>query len=396
MSGTDWQQWVLGAGAITLALAGIALLAWSLFWDRSRGRKRCPRCWYDMSGSAGLVCPECGRDARRTNRMYKTRRRRRWAVVAVVLLVGAYGTHLGAVVRRDGWWAASPRWMVIVAWPHLDDWGVSPYRRRWYPGLQPEVERLLLKSEWELAELTMVERWLLDASIMRALRAENSATRRQGARLLVLLREDAVDAAPASAKGAVVMAKAAMTYARCRTYRDRGEARGASQAVSFVTGFERGVGLRREEREENLHWVLWASEDIVRVWNSRLAAPLVAGDKSNGMTALSSGRPRVWSPLVLLLPEEFAWSPSPALLFGPELAGMEQIDAAGPACYRVEGIDSGRRPLAMWIDPTRWVVMKVRGEGYELVLHPEVDVDIDQAWFDFIPANAPDSLLLKE
>ncbi len=47
----------------TLAsLAAIWLLS-ALFRDRSRGRLRCPRCWYDMAG-AGLTCPECGKQAR--------------------------------------------------------------------------------------------------------------------------------------------------------------------------------------------------------------------------------------------------------------------------------------------------------------------------------------------
>src|SRR5690606_21932594 len=82
---------------------GVVLLSWSLWWDRPRGRKRCPKCWYDMSGAAGLVCPECGKDARRERRLLKTRRRRGWAVLAMVLLLAAYPVLKVPVVRRDGW-----------------------------------------------------------------------------------------------------------------------------------------------------------------------------------------------------------------------------------------------------------------------------------------------------
>ena len=41
---------------------GAPLLVWAMFGDRARGRRRCPRCWYDMSGATLLKCPECGRE----------------------------------------------------------------------------------------------------------------------------------------------------------------------------------------------------------------------------------------------------------------------------------------------------------------------------------------------
>src|SRR5438309_1158927 len=54
----DWLLTLLG---YTLAAAGALLLLWSLFHDRPKGRRRCPRCWYDMRGVPSLLCPECGR-----------------------------------------------------------------------------------------------------------------------------------------------------------------------------------------------------------------------------------------------------------------------------------------------------------------------------------------------
>lgn len=42
---------------------GVVLLGRALLWDRARGRRRCPKCWYDMSGVDSLRCPECGREA---------------------------------------------------------------------------------------------------------------------------------------------------------------------------------------------------------------------------------------------------------------------------------------------------------------------------------------------
>ena len=59
--------WLFITIAVVLFLGAIALLYRGLWGDRAnKGRLRCPKCQYDMSGTfeAGkLVCPECGKDA---------------------------------------------------------------------------------------------------------------------------------------------------------------------------------------------------------------------------------------------------------------------------------------------------------------------------------------------
>ena len=75
-----WLFWTIAA---VLFLGAVSLLYFGLWGDRSKGRLRCPKCWYDMSGSfeAGkLVCPECGKDAGVEKRLKKNHRRW-WAVV---------------------------------------------------------------------------------------------------------------------------------------------------------------------------------------------------------------------------------------------------------------------------------------------------------------------------
>lgn len=37
--------------AIALGAIGCVLFQWAMFWDRARGRLRCPKCWYDMKGA---------------------------------------------------------------------------------------------------------------------------------------------------------------------------------------------------------------------------------------------------------------------------------------------------------------------------------------------------------
>lgn len=86
---------------------GGALVAWAVRGERSRGRRRCPKCWYDMSATlevagraAGLRCPECGHDARRERALYRTRRRWRVAAIgAAVVALGLVGQSVPRAIR---------------------------------------------------------------------------------------------------------------------------------------------------------------------------------------------------------------------------------------------------------------------------------------------------------
>ncbi|MBC7771012.1 MAG: HEAT repeat domain-containing protein, partial [Pyrinomonadaceae bacterium] len=82
-----WLSYLIGGG---LAVLGAGIIVVAMFRNRSRGRKRCPRCWYDMSASPTLKCSECGRAARSPRHLLKTRRHWRWvfAGMMVVLLGG--------------------------------------------------------------------------------------------------------------------------------------------------------------------------------------------------------------------------------------------------------------------------------------------------------------------
>src|ERR1051326_9025355 len=112
----DWLFHLLGAA---LALAGAALLLWALLWDRSRGRRRCPRCWYDMAGVPGRKCPECGREAKLERRLFRTRRRWKWSVGAlVILLTGAAVASVPGY--RAGWQTLLPTTFLALAAPAED------------------------------------------------------------------------------------------------------------------------------------------------------------------------------------------------------------------------------------------------------------------------------------
>ena len=90
-------DWFLETGVYLLGVAlvpavGLLLVCWGLWGDRSKGRARCPRCWYDMRGSLpSLQCPECGHDAKQERRLYRNHRRWwRTALGVVLVLLASY------------------------------------------------------------------------------------------------------------------------------------------------------------------------------------------------------------------------------------------------------------------------------------------------------------------
>ncbi|MGH7132095.1 MAG: hypothetical protein ACREJO_09140 [Phycisphaerales bacterium] len=141
----DWDWLFFAAGGL-LGVAALWLLWRGLLADRSRGRARCPRCWYDLGSLVGLAagggrgegasspmfspvtCPECGRVVKRERQMHRTRRRWRMVVAGVMVVVIAGGLALTPKVRRDGVWAVTPTWVMIglvgvvdrSEWPTLD------------------------------------------------------------------------------------------------------------------------------------------------------------------------------------------------------------------------------------------------------------------------------------
>ena len=90
MAAGTWAPVIFLIGG-ALALIGVVVMIWALLADPSRGRRRCPKCWYDLSQTQGLRCSECGHEVRRERQLHKTRRRWRWAALALVLILAGGG-----------------------------------------------------------------------------------------------------------------------------------------------------------------------------------------------------------------------------------------------------------------------------------------------------------------
>ena len=77
-----WLPYIAG---ISIVVIGIFYIWKSVFADRNRGGRRCPRCWYDMTYSQGMTCSECGHTAQCEQDFTHTRRR--WGRASFVLVL---------------------------------------------------------------------------------------------------------------------------------------------------------------------------------------------------------------------------------------------------------------------------------------------------------------------
>lgn len=112
---------VLYAIAALLIVAGMIAVHFSAFADRSKGRPRCPKCWYDMTGSRGFVCPECGHDAANQKNLHRTRRYRMKALLGALLVFSGCSLAALPTVQEQGWTALIPTTGLMIVLPWSDN-----------------------------------------------------------------------------------------------------------------------------------------------------------------------------------------------------------------------------------------------------------------------------------
>jgi HEAT repeat protein len=150
--------------ALGLLPSAVSLAIWSYRGDRSRGRRRCPKCWYDMTGLA-LKCPECGHDAKREQQLFRPCRYRRRFALALLILAASYATWVGPSVKRDGPIAAIPSWVLIAGLPYFPDSyigaGAAPYLTSGIKRARTWPRPSSLQSRVQDGDLTRPEAWVL-------------------------------------------------------------------------------------------------------------------------------------------------------------------------------------------------------------------------------------------
>ncbi len=100
--------------AIPLAALGLWLLYRALLADRAKGRRRCPKCWYDLQAAVVPVqCPECGHVTPHERLLHGTHRKWGVAIAALALLAAAPWTKRFPDAVRNGPARLVPTWALL-------------------------------------------------------------------------------------------------------------------------------------------------------------------------------------------------------------------------------------------------------------------------------------------
>lgn len=116
---------VLGTIAAAAATAvAVGVIWWAIFGDKARGRRRCPRCWHDLSRTPGLTCSECGHAAQSEADL--GRARRRWGTaVATLVAVAVIAVWAQSVFLNQSWPTYLPDAVLVRI--------VGPLTKGWIP-----------------------------------------------------------------------------------------------------------------------------------------------------------------------------------------------------------------------------------------------------------------------
>jgi len=149
--------------AYSLLAIAILLFLWALWWDalmlrlNRRPARRCPKCWYNLTHTPSRTCSECGYTADNENKLHKSRKRKRYIALAILLFLASQFTFIYPRVKKRGLIGAIPNWTLIALLPQLNPalWNSfpGPY---WLEGAYTDQDKKLWQNNlWtELYERT--------------------------------------------------------------------------------------------------------------------------------------------------------------------------------------------------------------------------------------------------
>ncbi len=100
----------------------VAALAGALRFSgqKKNDRRRCRRCRYDMTGTPGRRCPECGRVAMNERALLVAPRRKALALLVALLALVSYSGVASQRAILGGWTAAIPSTLLIAGYPLIE------------------------------------------------------------------------------------------------------------------------------------------------------------------------------------------------------------------------------------------------------------------------------------
>lgn len=235
-------DWVFTALGFAIAGVGLLGLAWAMFWDRPRGRDRCPKCWYVVDGvpqvDGATTCPECGKAVRKPRKLRKTRRRWLIAFAPVLLLIGSVASFCYPTIRDGGWRPVlkrCPDAVLILLLPKRDvfpAYTAPSSMTTWNPFLTELSSRTtrfyndqtgaVQGGAWRDGGLFGWERALLAPRAAAMLNQETDHSRRRLAATMLVLATGDPDAAIAAAdppdRATVIAAASMLALQECEAF----------------------------------------------------------------------------------------------------------------------------------------------------------------------------------
>lgn len=240
--------------ALTCIASAVAVFVRAMIWHPSPGSSRCRRCTYDMTGTLGLVCSECGLAHTSQRALLAPRLRRRLLIWPVVFCLLGYAAWVTPEVRSHGPWSALPRPLAIL---------LLPVTQSRFEGLGACISRHLLPQAWRPRSMTWIEKWALGHLLLHTISNHRTEEAQSlAAHLLVLYRPDLLDQVPPACVAPLVLARVAHRYGACIEYHDtctyevtQPNGSGPSSHLVGTTSFRRDpLSLQAEGKDSaNLH-----------------------------------------------------------------------------------------------------------------------------------------------
>ncbi len=416
----SWNLLVNILGLLVSA-AGVYIAFRAVFGDRARGRRRCPKCWYDLRGAeptptAPVKCPECGRATTRLRDLQRTRRRPLTALAG--LLIIALG-HVGGCwisIQQRGWWAAIPRPVLLALVPWTDE---LPHTSLPGGGKYGMINELWIRTgaaDGPHLTWTWPGEHILIRLVTRPLTGEpmfpSRAPARAVAGMLYALAGGTVEnAGDKYQKAVAAISRARAKYATLDNYQDSGLTIGRPYSADdrldtpFITAFQRSrisprtdCAFRYEaiviaSREISQRYVVWGSANTFQRWWSRDRQSFISDlyRLMGGAHAVTGAQTRI----VPAMLTEWEALPDGHDLHWAKVEGKTVID--GAECWEVSDL-TDLFPI-VYIDCELDVIRAVKfytNSSYDTIVYrPILNQPIDPNLFSFDPSN-PDSTPLGD
>jgi hypothetical protein len=145
--------------SVLVLTAAIVMVSWAWAGRRAAGKPRCPQCFYDVSATPGMICPECGYEAETTGHWYKPKKRKRWIIAGSFLGLIAVGMIIIPSTIGYAWRRLIPTQVLVAGMGTLPDSIIGLTQEQWGQGKSGSLLSRLSNAELSASQIdTLVEK----------------------------------------------------------------------------------------------------------------------------------------------------------------------------------------------------------------------------------------------